>query len=101
MSLYEVGLGYTENPGYFDLLLGIYKNVKWYYRFDSWKNYSVPNDFYADVVENFDFPAQDAYPIIYIAIFFTLIRYLFEFSIGKVCILFLCFYVLIQKVFKR
>lgn len=84
MSLYDVSFGYAENPGYMDLILGIYKNVKWYYRFDNWKNYTVPNDFYHDLRDNFDFPIHETYPIIIISILFTIVRYMFENFFGKV-----------------
>ena len=84
MNLINIDLGYTENPGYLDLVVGVYKNVKWYYRFDKWTNYTFPNDLVSDLVDNYSFPIPETYPIFYIAVIFTLVRYMFEYFIGKV-----------------
>lgn len=84
MSLINIDYGYTQNPGYVDLVVGIYKNVKWYYRFEKWKNYSFPHDLVADLTDNYNFPLHEAYPIFYVAILFTIVRYIFEFFFGKV-----------------
>lgn len=84
MNLIDVKYGYAENPGYLDLVVGIYKNVRWYYRFENWRNYSFPSDFYHDITDNYNFPIENALPIFYIALLFTIVRYLFESLIGKV-----------------
>lgn len=74
---------YEENPGYLDLVTGIYKSAGWYYRKENWGNYSFPSSFISDFRHYYFFKLDESYPIFYWAIFFTLLRYLFELFICK------------------
>lgn len=77
---------YNENPGYYDLTVGVYRSTKWLFGQDQMKNYTFPNDFVSQINDNFDFPFDDLYPIFYFTVLFTAARYLFEFCICKVCL---------------
>lgn len=70
--------GYTDNPGYVDLFRDTYRAMKWHYRPDAMANYTFPNDFFTDFNYYYSFPASNTYPIFYIAIVFTLLRYAFN-----------------------
>jgi hypothetical protein len=69
---------YTENPGYLDLVVGIYKGCSWYYRADNWRNYSFPGGFFDDMRKYYHFSFVEAMPIFYWSIIFTVFRYAFE-----------------------
>lgn len=70
--------GYTNNPGYVDLVRDTYRTIKWHYRDEAWGNYTFPASFFHDFNYFFSFPIKDTYPIFYIAIIFTIIRYTFN-----------------------
>ena len=40
-----MNFSYTTNPGYTDLVTGLYGAMKWYYRSDNWENYTFPDGF--------------------------------------------------------
>jgi len=75
---------FTITPNYIDLVVGIWNGISWYYRPHMWQNYSFPRSFIEDFTEHFYFPVHEIYYIIYIAIFITILRYLFEKFICKV-----------------
>jgi hypothetical protein len=76
---------YEENPGYLDLITGVYKSAGWYYRKENWgDDYSFPTSFFADFKHYYFFKFEESYPIYFWAILFTVLRYLFEFVICKV-----------------
>lgn len=85
-SLYNF-LCYTQNPGYFDLVYGLFKTVKWYYSPAMMKSYSFPFDFIHDFFHAVEFPTHELVPIIWIAVVFTICRYAFENFLCKVIIL--------------
>lgn len=64
-----MNFSYTENPGYLDLITGMYDGMKWYYRYDNWQNYSFPAGFISDFRKYYFFPLQESYPIFYLSIF--------------------------------
>lgn len=76
---------FTLTPNYFDLVKGIWSTVVWFYRPIMWKNYRFPQTFIDDFTQHFHFPINQVLYIIYIAIFITLLRYVFEKLICKVC----------------
>lgn len=78
-----MNFSYTTNPSYVDLVSGMYKAMRWHYRADNWDGYTFPNGFFKDMVRYYDFPLVDMLPILYFAILFTVIRYLFEIFICK------------------
>jgi len=75
---------FTTTPNYIDLVVGIWNGISWYYRPHMWDNYTFPRSFIEDFTEHFYFPVHEIYYIIYIAIFITILRYLFEKFICKV-----------------
>jgi hypothetical protein len=75
---------YFENPGYLDLVLGIYRLLAWDYRSDNWKEYSFGARFKKEMSTYFYFPLGDLIPIFYSSIIFTVIRYFFEVFICRV-----------------
>jgi hypothetical protein len=79
-----IDFGYSTNPGYYDLIHDAWTCIGWYYRPDNWKNYSFPADFISDFKYYYFFPFDESYPIYYIALIFTIIRYFFELVICKV-----------------
>lgn len=77
-------MNYSSEPNYYDLIVDTYRAAKWYYRDDNWRGYSFPSGFVSEFQRLFVFPLSDAYPIVFIAVLFTLVRYLFEYLICKV-----------------
>ena len=75
---------YTTNPGYSDLFFDLFKALQWHYRAENWGDYKFPESFYYDIKRYFNVPYVEIYPIIYIAIAFTIVRYAFEILICKV-----------------
>ena len=75
---------YTTNPGYLDLICGMYKAIRWHYREDNWGDYTFPSGFFADFRKYYFFPIDETLPILIFAVVFTLIRYWFEIAICKV-----------------
>lgn len=75
---------YTNNPRYVDLFNEIYNLTCWYYRKDNWQNYSFPGSFVKDFKKYYYFKLEEAYPICYWIIFFTVIRYFLELKFLKV-----------------
>lgn len=78
-----MNFSYTEKPGYIDLVVGIYNGISWYYRPDNWENYTFPSSFFADFRKYYFFPIQETYPIFYLAVLFTILRYAFEYGFCK------------------
>ncbi|CAF0836893.1 unnamed protein product [Brachionus calyciflorus] len=78
-----MNFSYTENPGYIDLLVGMYRGMRWYYREENWGNYTFPASFFDDFRKYYHFKLEESYPILYIAIIFTLVRYVFELGICR------------------
>lgn len=84
-----MNFSYTTNPGYLDLAHDTYRAIRWHYRADNWNDYTFPASFFHDFKRYYFFPLKDSYPIFYIAILFTILRYLFEFVICKPLIKFI------------
>lgn len=76
---------YTTTPTYIDLVLGIWNTISWYYAPPMWKDYVFPESFIHEITRHFYFPLNQISYILYIAVLITLIRYLFERFICKVC----------------
>lgn len=74
---------YSTNPGYIDLVKDMYVGFTWFYRLEGWENYSFPQDFFDDFNELYSFPLDEAMPILYLSLLFTIIRYLFEIFVCK------------------
>ncbi|CAF3032443.1 unnamed protein product [Rotaria socialis] len=74
---------FTATPNYIDLIIGIWNTISWYYKPYMWRDYSFPHSFVEDFTRHFYFPVNQVYYIVYIAIFITLLRYLFENFICK------------------
>lgn len=72
---------YTTSPGYGDLVYDMYKAMEWYYRAENWEGYTFPQSFFDDFMHFYKFPLEEAWPIFYIAIIFTALRYFFEICI--------------------
>ena len=77
-------MNYTKNPGYIDLVADTYTAIKYYYREENWKGYTFPQGFLNEFLYYYHFPIKDSYPIVYIGLLFTLVRYIFELFICKV-----------------
>ena len=69
---------FTLTPNYIDLVVGIWNTISWYYKPQMWRSYKFPRSFIDDFTRHFYFPIYQVYYIIYIAIFITILRYLFE-----------------------
>lgn len=101
-----MNFSYTTNPNYLDLVCGMYKAIRWHYRAENWGDYTFPDGFIKgelflrnqrhkldlyyifatqDFVKYYHFPLYDMLPIVYFAILFTVVRYLFEIFICTVC----------------
>ena len=76
-----MSFSYTTNPGYPDLVYDVYRTIKWHYREDNWANYT---NFFDEFRRFYHFKVEEAIPIVYIAIAFTLVRYAFELFLCKV-----------------
>lgn len=74
----------TFAPNYVDLVRGIWNVASWYYSPSMWKDYVFPHSFVEEFTRYFHFPLYQASYIIYIAIFITLLRYVFEKFLCKV-----------------
>ena len=77
---------YTTNPGYTDLFYDLFKAIQWHYREENWGDYKFPEGFFYDMKRYFNSPLDESYPVLYIAIVFTIIRHGFETLLCKVCI---------------
>lgn len=73
-----MNFSYTNNPGYIDLVVGVYQGMSWYYRADNWDNYTFPQSFFDDFRKYYFFKLEESYSILFLSIIFTLIRYIFE-----------------------
>lgn len=74
-------LRYTTNPGYSDIFVDAFAAIKTHFFEKDWGNYSSLIDEFKRV----GCPKyQELYPVVYIAIIFTIARYFFEFVICKV-----------------
>jgi hypothetical protein len=89
----DLKANFTFTPNYFDLVKGIWSTISWYYGPKMWHGYTFPHSLLDEFTRHFYFPLNQVYYIIYIAIFITILRYLFERIICKVCSdnIFLCF----------
>jgi len=76
---------FTHTPNYLDFVKDIWNVLSWYYAPKMWKGYVFPQSFFDEFTRHFYFPLYQVYYIIYIAIFITILRYLFERFISKVC----------------
>jgi hypothetical protein len=75
---------YKTNPGYNDLIFDLVKAVRWYYRDENWGDYKFPQSFFHDIKRYFNLPYDACYPVLYIGLFFTILRYAFEIVFCKV-----------------
>lgn len=73
-----------SSPNYIDLVQGIWHTITWYYAPNMWKDYVFPQSFIDEFLRFFNFPLNQVYYIIYIAIGITLLRYAFERYVCKV-----------------
>lgn len=80
----EIQGNYTLTPNYFDLLRGLHRVTFWYYKPSQWKNYRFPQAFIDDFTRHFTFPPSQFVYLFLIAIFITLIRYVFERNLCRV-----------------
>lgn len=78
---------FTTSPNYIDLIMGMWTAMSWYYKPSMWRDYKIPQTFIDDFTRHFHFPIHEVYYILYIAIFITILRYLFERFICKVSFL--------------
>jgi hypothetical protein len=76
---------FTLSPNYIDLVKGIWTTISWYYAPQMWRGYTFPRSFIDEFTRHFYFPINQIYYILYIAIFITILRYLFERFVCKVC----------------
>ncbi|CAF2546525.1 unnamed protein product [Rotaria sp. Silwood2] len=74
---------FTITPNYIDLIKGIWNAISWYYRPCMWHDYMFPRSFFEEFTRHFYFTINQAFYIVYIAIFITILRYLFENFICK------------------
>lgn len=79
-----MNLAYSTDPGYNDLFFDLFKALTYYYRAENWGDYKFPQSFFHDIRRYFNSPFDDCYPVLYIALFFTILRYVFEIFICKV-----------------
>ena len=72
---------YTTNPGYSDILVDGFAAIKTHFFEKDWGNYtSLANEFKRVGCPHY----EEAWPVVYIAIVFTIARYFFEYIICKV-----------------
>jgi hypothetical protein len=76
---------YSKSPNYIDFVTSIWRTMKWYYAPQMWDGYVFPHSFIDEFNRNYNFPLHEVSYIIYIAIFITVIRFVFERVICKVC----------------
>ncbi|UJR11579.1 hypothetical protein I4U23_015759 [Adineta vaga] len=74
----HLGKNYSMSPSLTDLVTDMWHTVKWYYAPDMWHDYVFPESFIDEFVAHYYFASQELYYVIYIAVFLTLIRPLFE-----------------------
>lgn len=82
-NMYEIEYGYTSNPGYYDILVGIVKNLKWvaYSNASRFWQFTPPIwQFYS----KFDMNQGEIFSILNFAILITILRYSFENFMYKV-----------------
>ena len=80
---------YSNNPGFVDLAVGIYRNLVWYFKEQYWKEEKACHkNVLVNMAESFVFTSNDIYPIFYSAFIFTFVRYAFENILFKVIELF-------------
>lgn len=75
---------YTQNPDYFDLMIGVYRSVKLYYSPKMMRNYSFPKSFCNSIKDNFDMPFYDLLEMLLIGILFIIGRFKIQYFICKV-----------------
>jgi hypothetical protein len=79
---------YTENPGYLDLVLGVYRLTLWDYRTENCpQNYTTGTRFFTEFVKFYHLPLREVAFMFYWSVFFTLVRYALEYFIIRVIIL--------------
>ena len=74
----------NENPGYIDLIVGMYEGYFSYSNNEKFKDYSFPQSFLDDFKRYYHVESNEYLEIFYLSIFFTLFRYAFEYFICKV-----------------
>lgn len=80
-----MNIQYSNNPGYVELVTGIYRNFDWYFRDQYWRQEKAcHSNLLINLAEYFQFSWDDIHPVVYSAIVFTFIRYAFESIIYKV-----------------
>ncbi len=78
---------FSMSPTYIDLVTDIWHTLEWYYAPLMWRGYVFPHSFIDEFTQHYYFPLNEIYYIVYVALLITLIRYVFEQVIGKVCFL--------------
>lgn len=77
--------GYTENPGYADLLRGAYNLAVWDFRGENWhENNTFVRRFQLEFTRLYRFEWHECLPAIYCSLIFTLVRYFFELYLCRV-----------------
>ncbi len=75
---------YSNNPSYFDLFLGYFEVLNWWYGPKMMKEYSFPMSFFAEFRKLFYIELHETEAIFLWSIFFTICRFFFERIICKV-----------------
>ena len=76
---------FSTSPSYIDLVTDVWRTIKWYFAPKMWHNYVFPDSFIDDFTRHFYFDLNEIYYIFIVAFLITLIRYIFERYICKVC----------------
>ena len=76
---------FSMSPTYTDLVTDIWRTVKWYYAPHMWHGYVFPYSFIDEFTRHFYFSLHEICYLVYVALLITLIRYVFEQVICKVC----------------
>lgn len=71
-------------PSYVDLVTDMWSALKWYYAPHMWQDYVFPHSFIDEFTRHYRFPAHEVYYVVYIALFFTIVRFAFERIVSKV-----------------
>ena len=78
------GSTFSTNPNYIDLVRDFVSASSRYYAADTWGNYSFPQSFFDDLRKYYQPPTDEYWPVVLIALLFTVVRYAFELIICKV-----------------
>ncbi len=74
---------FSTDPSYIDLVRDFVTAARTYYAPDTWGNYSFPQSFFDDLRKYYNPLTDEYWPVIWIALLFTVIRYIFEIAFCK------------------